>query len=82
MSANRLQSSVFQLSALDYTIRHIESEENVADCLSCKPLEELIDQKHSECVDVNYLNYVIVNIDLPIKYEEVLEETKTDSQLN
>lgn len=80
MSANRLQRWAFQMSAFNYTIKHVKSQENVADILSRLP--NATESTYNKTHQVNYLNFVLQNHDLPIRYEEVLFETERDKILS
>lgn len=78
MSANRLQRWAFQLSAFNYTIKHVKSAENCADLFSRLPQ---VDSRKANENDVTYLNFVTNNSDLPIIYDDILSETQKDKTL-
>lgn len=74
MSANRLQRWAFQLSAFNFTIKHVKSSDNMADVFSRLPVGSENNNENT----ISYVNFITSNTDLPIKYDEIVRETKND----
>lgn len=77
MSTSRLQRWAVHLSAFNYEIEYVKSEKNCADGLSRCP----VDITERQCNEDSFLNLILTNKDVPIDYNMVVEETKTDQCL-
>lgn len=77
MSTSRLQRWAFHLSAFNYTIEYVKSNENCADSLSRFPSA----CKHYGPEEVNYLNLVCANKVVPIDFEMIKQEIGKDKDM-